>query len=312
MTPKQLQVFVALAETLNFAVAAARVHLSQPALSLSLKTLENEVGGRLVMRTTRIVRLTPEGDLLLPRARQLLADWENTQQMLRQRFTLQRGHVTVAAMPSFAANVLPGVLTAYRRRYPSVDVAILDVIHEDVLNLVKTGRVELGIGFEPETVEELEFTPLFLDRFVAALPRREAFKGLRGVSWPQLLIQPFIALQRPSMVRSMMEERLSQSGLEVTVSLECHQLATVGALVAAGLGVSAVPNLCARQMRLLGVRCVPLRGPTIERSVGIVTRREGELSVAARALHEIAIKIARRTDQMQIRTLPLTPESESG
>ena len=312
MTPKQLQVFVALAETLNFAVAAGRVHLSQPALSQSLKTLESEVGGRLVMRTTRIVRLTPEGDLLLPRARQLLADWENTQQMLRQRFTLQRGHVTVAAMPSFAANVLPGVLAAYRRRYPNVDVAILDVIHEDVLNLVKTGRVELGIGFEPETVDELQYAPLFLDRFVAALPRREAFKGVRGVSWPELLVHPFIALQRPSMVRSLMEKRLSQSGLELTVSLECHQLATVGALVAAGLGVSAVPNLCSRQMRLLGVRCVPLRGPTIERSVGIVTRGEGELSAAARALHEIAIKFARRSDQVQFSGLLLTPERQAG
>src|ERR1700678_41488 len=136
MTERQLRVFVALAETLNFAAAASRVHMSQPALSLSLKNLEREVGGRLVARTPRQVRLTPEGESLLPRARHLLADWEDTEQMLRQRFTLQRGHVTVAAMPSFAGNVLPGVLKGYRRQYPQVDVAILDVIHEDVLELV--------------------------------------------------------------------------------------------------------------------------------------------------------------------------------
>src|SRR3984957_6809678 len=234
MTEKQLRVFIALAETLNFAAAANRVHLSQPALSLSLKNLENEVGGRLVARTTRQVRLTPEGESLLPRARRLVADWEATEQMLRQRFTLQRGDVTIAVMPAFAGNVLPGMLTAYRQAYPKVDVAILDVIHEEVLDLVAQGRVELGIGFEPESAEELQFVPLFLDRFVAALPRRESFQRVRRMSWRQLLIHPFITLQRPSTVRRLLEERLRQSDLELVVSLESHQLATVGALVAAG------------------------------------------------------------------------------
>jgi LysR family carnitine catabolism transcriptional activator len=213
--------------------------------------------------------------------------------MLRQRFTLQRGHVTVAVMPSFAGNVLPAVLTAYRLAHPKVDVAIQDVIHEEVLDLVAKGRVELGIGFEPDSAEELQFVPLFLDRFVAALPRREPFQRVRRISWRQLLVHPFITLQRPSTVRGLLEERLRQSGLELTVSMESHQLATVGALVAAGLGVSAVPALCARQMSLLGARCIPLQAPAIERNVGLVMRQGAELSVAARALHDIALKIAR-------------------
>ena len=102
MNERQLKVFLTLAETLNFASAARRLHLSQPALSLSLKKLEQEVGGALLSRTTRQVRLTPEGETLLPRARQLLADWQDTEEMLRQRFTLKRGRVTIAAMPSFA------------------------------------------------------------------------------------------------------------------------------------------------------------------------------------------------------------------
>jgi len=75
--------------------------------------------------------------------------------------------------------------------------------------------------------------------------------------------------------------------------MECHQLSTVGGLVAAGLGVSAVPALCARQMKLLGARCVPLHEPTIERGVGLIMRQRAELSVAVRAMHDIAVKIAR-------------------
>jgi len=91
----------------------------------------------------------------------------------------------------------------------------------------------------------------------------------------------------------MMEERLREQGLELVVSMESHQLATVGALVAAGLGVSAVPALCARQMQLLGARCVPLHAPSVDRSVGLITGQRAELSVAAVALHAIAVRSRR-------------------
>src|SRR5690606_40115755 len=94
MTPRQLQAFAAVAQTLSFARACERLHISQPALSLAIKNLEEELGGKLFARTTRQVRLTPEGAALLPQALQLLADWENVRERLRQRFTLQRGHVT--------------------------------------------------------------------------------------------------------------------------------------------------------------------------------------------------------------------------
>src|SRR5690348_4031355 len=150
MTPRQLKAFTAVAQTLSFARACERLHLSQPALSLAIRNLEEALGGRLLARTTRQVRLTPEGAALLPQALQLLADWENVRERLRQRFTLQRGHVTMAAMPSFAANILPRILREYRERYPNVEVSIHDVVQEQVVEMVASGRVELGFGFEPE------------------------------------------------------------------------------------------------------------------------------------------------------------------
>src|SRR5690349_19963292 len=109
MTPRRLKAFTVVAQTVSSARACERLHLSQPALSLAIRSLEEALGGRLLTRTTRQVRLTPEGAALLPHAIQLLADWENVRERMQQRFTLQRGHVTVAAMPSFASNVLPGI-----------------------------------------------------------------------------------------------------------------------------------------------------------------------------------------------------------
>src|SRR5688572_9957552 len=146
MTPRQLKAFTVVAQTLSFARACEQLHLSQPALSLAIKGLEEALGGRLLTRTTRQVRLTPEGAALLPQALQLLAEWDNVREHLRQRFTLQRGHVTIAAMPSFAVNILPGMLLRYRERYPNVEVTVHDVVHEHVVEMVEAGRVELGFG----------------------------------------------------------------------------------------------------------------------------------------------------------------------
>ena len=149
MSVKQLRAFLAVAHTLNFAHASERLNLSQPALSLTIKGLEEALGGALLQRSTRKVTLTQEGELFLPMARQLLADWDNVEEAMRQSFTLQRGKISVAAMPSFAANVLPEALKAFRDRYAGVNVTVHDVINEQVIEMVREGRVEMGIAFEP-------------------------------------------------------------------------------------------------------------------------------------------------------------------
>jgi LysR family transcriptional regulator, carnitine catabolism transcriptional activator len=284
MTPRQLKAFAAVAQSLSFARACERLHLSQPALSLAISTLERSLGGRLLSRTTRQVRLTPEGAALLPQALQLLADWDNVRERLQQRFTLQRGHITMAAMPSFAGNILPAILHDYRRRYPNVEVTVHDVVQEHVLEMVEGGRVELGFGFEPETCTTLAFEPLFIDQFMAIVPPDSPLQAVQSVSWAQLLTHNFIALQRPSSTRRLLEESLAAKGMQLPVALECHQLSTVGHLVAAGLGVSAVPSLCERQVSALGARCLRLLRPTIRKAVGLITRRDQQLSTAAAAI----------------------------
>ncbi len=262
--------------------------MSQPALSLAIRTLEDSLGGRLFVRTTRHVQLTPEGSALLPQAIRLLADWDSMRERSRQHFTLQRGHVTIAAMPSFAGNVLPRILVRYRARFPNVTLSVHDVVHEQVIDMVRAGRVEIGFAFEPDADQDLAFRPLFADKFVAVIPADGRLGRVKEVVWAELLEEPFIALQRPSTVRRFLEASLEDKGLKLHVALECHQLATVGQFVAAGLGVSVVPALCSAQMRSLGAACVPVRRPAISRRVGFITRRDQQLSTAAAAMTEVA------------------------
>ncbi|EON91780.1 putative transcriptional regulator [Marinobacter lipolyticus SM19] len=284
MTVKQLRAFLAVARTKSFAEASHLVHLSQPALSLAIKKLEESLGGALLIRTTRVVTLTPEGQALFEKGQRLLADWDNTEDELEQRFSLQRGKVAVAAMPSFAGTLLPRALYDYRERYPNIRVEVHDVIAERVVEMVRESKIEVGITFDPGASEDLKFTPLFDDEFIAVLPANHPGAGQLVMSWSRLLECDFIALQRPSQLRARMETELRACGLKLDVAFEAHQLATVGRMVSQELGVAAVPSLCRQQMEEMGARCVKLVEPVISRRVGVLTRYRGTLSAAAQGL----------------------------
>ncbi|WP_225773975.1 LysR family transcriptional regulator [Pseudomonas sp. Marseille-Q5115] len=289
MNPRQLRAFVTISQTLSFAQAGERLHLSQPALSLTIKALEENLGGPLLVRSTRSVRLTPEGETLLPLARRLLADWDNTEELMRQHFTLQRGKVSIAAMPSFAGNLLPKALRRFKDLHPNVNVAVHDVVNEQVVEMVRQRRVELGIGFEPESLRSLVFQPLFTDRFVAVVPRDSPLAQLSSVTWAELLEADFITLQRPSAVRLLLEADLRERHGGLAVAFESHQLSTVGRMVACGLGVSAVPALCSQQMEESGAHCMPLEEPRIERRIGMMRLADHQLSSAAQVLGDVLL-----------------------
>ncbi|MFL0808038.1 MAG: LysR family transcriptional regulator [Oceanobacter sp.] len=291
MTLRQLKAFLAVAQTLSFAEASKKMFMSQPALSLAIKSLEDSVGGQLLVRTTRAVSLTPEGKALYERGRRLVNEWDDMEEEMRQRFALERGLVSIAAMPSFAANQLPEIIARFRQRYPGINVQVNDVVAEETVELVRDGKVELGVTFRPEgTWEQDQFTPLRLDQFVAVLPADHPLSGLEDVSWQQLSDEAFIALQRPSMVRARIEEALLAAGLSLDVAFDSHQLATVGRMVGAGLGVSVAPSLCQQQMLDAGACIVPLRNPVIESELGVLTKRSHELSAAGQAMFDVILQ----------------------
>lgn len=286
VTPKQVKAFVAVSESRSFADACATVHLSQPALSMAIKNLEQAVGGKLLIRTTRSLSLSPEGMAFLPVAKRLLADWDTAFNDLHNLFAKQRGKLTIAAMPSFAATKLPDVLAGFNRRYPNINVLIDDIVAERVNERVRTGRAEIGITFKPDDMKDLVFISLFDDRFVAAIPNGHPLCSKRRLTWKTVTRYPLLLLQKPSSIRGLIEKTLQQHQLPYSVEMEAHQLATLGKMVAAGLGISIVPTLCKEQMEALGAVCKPLQEPVIHRDVGVIHRTGQPLSAAAIAMIE--------------------------
>ncbi|EPJ49308.1 MAG: hypothetical protein OFPII_01900 [Osedax symbiont Rs1] len=283
-TVKQLRAFVAVAKTRSFTEACEQVHLSQPALSIAIKNLEESLGGKLLVRTTRALRLTPEGEGFYKTALRLLTDWDDAFEEIQGRFSLYRGKISISCMPSFAGNQLPAILLKFREKHPDINIAVQDVIAEDVVEIVRSGRVEIGISFDPGEAEDLHFQTLFEDDFVAALPSDHILAKEREIPWSRIIEEEIIALQRPSSMRLQIERTLKKQHLQLNVSYEAHQLATVGRMVSSELGIGLVPALCDIQMRELGLVCRPLVAPVISRKVGVITRKRAALSAAAQGI----------------------------
>jgi len=286
---KQVRAFVAVVQSHSFAEAAVVLHLSQPALSSAIQVLEATIGGRLFIRTTRTFALTPEGESFYPVARRLLSDWDGALNDLHKLFVLREGRISIAAMPSFASNQLPIAIRHFKTKHPAIQITLNDVIAEEVVAMVRSGRVELGISFDPgdgkrEGNEDLIFTPLFEDRFIVVLPPKHALLKQKKISAEELLGSDFISLQAPSRVRQLIFKAFASQGLSITPVFETHQLATIGRMVANGLGVSVVPSLCHDQMYELGAHCRPLLRPIIRQQVGLITRRRPPLSAACEAM----------------------------
>lgn len=287
ITHRQMQAFVAVAETRSFRAASERINLSQPALSLAIKSLEERLGGPLIDRHSRAFALTREGAAFYPAAARLLADWDLALDDVRSLFAMQRGRVTLGVLPSIAAGHMPAVLCAYLDRHPRIDVEVFDVIADRVSALVREGRADFGVSVRPHQEAELAFEPLFKEAFVVVHPPDHPVAAARQVTGQNLISYPFIALSRASSVRKAFDRAAAETDISVRPVLEVEQLSTAATLVAQGRGLAAVPEACLPLMRVHGLDARPLVTPRVDRELGVITARGRSLSVAAASLLEV-------------------------
>lgn len=284
---RQMQLFRTVAEAGSFSEAALRLHLSQPALSASIRKLEETLEVRLFDRTTRRIALTPEGQELLRLSARLIDEFEAVTGDLRDYLARRRGRVVVAALPSLAAITLPPALARLKAMHPGIEVTLRDTLNDEIQELVQSGAADFGLTVAPQAGRGLAFRPLIVDRFVMLCPREHELADRRQVSWTQVVRYPIVGMARTSSVRQHIDAACAQAGIVLRNEYDAEHLATVGALVREGLGVAALPSLTTPLLRFADLAEVPIVRPRVERTMGIVTRAGRSLSVAASALVEV-------------------------
>lgn len=266
MDNRQLRAFVALAELGRYHLAAERLCITQPALSKQIQAIELQLGTRLFERGRQGARVTANGAALLPRARELLTQYEQFHLYAVQVVKGETGRLALGfGLSSF--HLAPQRVAAFRQRFPSVVVGLEDLPSERQCLLLLSGDLQAGFVRLP-VVAPLQALPLLNDRLVLAAPRTMALQE------ESLLTDfhrfPLLQLE-PSRGRGLSEQALrfiAAQGLRANVVQQAEDIQTLLALVAAGIGVALLPQSIAF-IAPAGVDILPLSGEQTQWQVGL-------------------------------------------
>jgi DNA-binding transcriptional LysR family regulator len=256
----QLRCFVTAAEELHFGKAAQRLDMLPSALGRYIRLLEEDLGTRLMTRTTRSVALTDDGALLLKEANALLAQADALAGKFRTRARKRATTVRVGAIDSAAAGLLPMLLHDFRKRRPDVTVQLVEDKTIRLLPRLLSGRLDLAFVRPPESIDKrLEFLFLFHETAVVAVSDHHPLAARKRVTVPDLEALPLIVPERRSRPHShdLTMKLFSEAGLEARIAQIAEEKQTIVNLVSAELGVAIVPRWTSR-MATRGVRFIRL------------------------------------------------------
>lgn len=285
LSMRDIDTTLVLGRTLNFRQAAAQLHLSQSALSTQIQRIEEALSVRLFDRTTRTVRLTAAGEVFMQQAATLQVAFRDAIAAVSGVSSAEQGQVSVAALPSLAARLLPRVLMAYRQAHPQVALKVRDTLSGPAFDLVRAGEVDFALTAADPQHADLHYVPLMSDSFLLLIPEPHPLAKTRGpLRWADTATAAHVSMVQPSSVRQYTEWAFLQNRIRFTPAFEAEHLTTIVAMVECGFGVAALPEIAAGAVSQTAIVQRTLTGPVAERSIGLVTSRNRSLSPAAAAL----------------------------
>lgn len=303
-TAHELDVFLALADNLSFRRTALQMHLSQPAVSGTVARLEAMLAARLFDRTTRAVQLTAAGRVFAEQARYLRHQMDETVSRVREVTEARVGRVALAALPSLAATVVPLAFARFAADRPGVQLELVDSLAGPAFDMVRAGRVDFALTAANPAYADLDYLPLTSDAFVLLLPAGHALApGTGALAWTDIAGLTHVSMPPGTSVRQYADEALLTHKLRFAPKYEVEHLATIAAMVAAGLGVSALPELAARVAQRPGVVQRRLRAPVRKRPIGLVTSRQRSLGPAAQHMVQLL------REEMEAGGFPVRPRN---
>ncbi len=293
VTLRQIQAFLAVSEQGTFTKAAERLHMAQPALSQLVRELERELGIRVLDRTTRRVELTEGGREFHGAALKILHDLETAVQNANGLAERRRGRIVVAVPPLLAAVIMPPAIAALREKHPGLQVAIIDARNDLVVEAVRFGKADCGIGTFSALEDNIERQPLARDSLMLFCGRNSAFAKREAIAWKELAEEELVTLTRDSGIRLLVEVGYESAEITLRPAYEVAQITTALALVEAGLGIAVLPTY-ARAVAPAGVVARPLVEPAITRDIVMIRPSGRSVSPALSAFESLLRRYVRQ------------------
>lgn len=263
---RQLEAVTAVARLGSFTRAADQLFVAQPALSATIKRVEDELGLRLFDRTTRRVAPTPAGEAFIRRAERILGELRELRAEMAEHAGATRGRLRLGAWYTVDP-WLPDMLAPFHAAHPAVEVTVREVNSDRMLDLLRAGELDVALpvlrpGLD---LEEIELLPYIEEPFVLAAPPGSSLAGMIAADLADVAGEPLVTFNPGSSLRRLVEQAFAAAGLEPRVALETIETGAARAMVSSGLGVAILPRSVATRPGP-PVAVVPLVSPPVRRS----------------------------------------------
>lgn len=284
---RQLRALVAVHRTGSISAAAQELALTQPAVTVLLRELEDRLGLKLFDRSTRLLRPTAAAAEAVGHAQRALAELEAMATGMAQLAGAGRGRVRVAATATVAQTLLPPAMRRLRDLHPGVKVELEEVAPDAFVEALLAERVDFGVGTLEGPVAGLREQVLLRDVLIAAGLPGPGFAAGASITWKQLAALPLVTVRPGYGVRRRIDEAARAAGVTLQIEHEVSLLSTAVAMAEHGLATAIVPGSILGNAA--GTRLVARRitRPAVERPIAIVAKRDRSLSPAAQALVEV-------------------------
>jgi len=288
MDLKVLRYLVEIVRHGGFGKAAEEVHISQPALSKAIRTLEEELGETLLERGCRgsRVRLTPAGQVVYRHATALLEGRQQLLNELRMLRGLECGELRIGLSPLGSGDIFAPVIARFRETYPGIQIHLRERGGMEQEDALRNGEIELATSLKP-TDEDIAWMQICDDPMMVALPQAHPMSTAGSVRLPELEGVPIVGFESGFMLSKLVRERCHAQGFEPRIVAEVSHPDFGLALVAAGTGVMLLPRLIAERHQTDGVVLLPLDSRSLRWTLSLIWRRKASLSFAARKMREM-------------------------
>ena len=295
-TIKQLRAFVAVYQHRKLSAAAAQLYVTQSAVSVLIRQLEEGLGVRLFDRTTRSLQPTTAATDAVEVAERILRDIDSLGTGLRDVSTLRSGRVTVAVTPTLGEILLPPVIRTFNQTYPNIQVDIDDCAPDQFVSRLVGEQADFGVGTPEQSGNGLRLEKLLGDHLSVVCKKDHELAKRRTIRWADLASMPVITVRPGYGIRPLIEQSAAQAGIRLMISHEVSFLETALWMTDAGLGPAIMPAAYVSYSRDPTLVAKPLVSPRASRDIYIVVKQGRSLSKAAEQLvREIKAQLVQPT-----------------
>jgi len=283
MELRHLRYFLEVGKQKSVTRAAETLHISQPALSKMIRSLEDEIGIPLMIRSNKQNEITDAGNVVIEYAQKMTSLMDEMNSTLNDLTHLKRGKIHIGLPPIIGSLFFPKVMAKFHRDYPNIEIKITEYGGARVVKSVEEGEFELGVAVLPIDEKELNVFPFLAEEMRLLVPYSHRYANRESVELKELVDEEFIFYHEEFSLHDIMRKKFINEGFEPKILFKTSQWDFMTEMVAAQMGVTILPESICERASHKDLKQIHLNPPVMW-ELAVITRKDRYLSYAGRKL----------------------------